>query len=190
MTGKSPHIDDVDGLALDPAEPSSTTNVPRPGRGWGGGSAAYPPCPSAPGVRSGGAPAGIRGDALSGLKSTRSALTTSRVGPRISWVWSGRPPRPGFAAWRYGDQFGKRRRRVIMLGTGPDRPRRPIFRARHLECRVRPPVENPCTQPASIARNPSNRTRSSRPSPSAAGSPSIRRRDGSGWCAGSAGAGT
>jgi len=29
----------------------------------------------------------------------------------------GRPQRPEFAAWRYGDQFGRRRRRAIILGT-------------------------------------------------------------------------
>jgi len=35
----------------------------------------------------------------------------------LELVRIGKPLRPEFAAWRYGDQFGKRRRRSIVLGT-------------------------------------------------------------------------
>ena len=31
---------------------------------------------------------------------------------------SGEPLRPEFAAWRYGDQFGRRRRRQILIAGG------------------------------------------------------------------------
>ncbi|HEX8851815.1 MAG TPA: hypothetical protein VF761_19965 [Gemmatimonadaceae bacterium] len=39
-----------------------------------------------------------------------------RDGTRLIRV--GKPLRPEFAAWRYGDQFGRRRRRAIWLGAG------------------------------------------------------------------------
>lgn len=39
-----------------------------------------------------------------------------RDGTRLIRV--GKPLRPEFAAWRYGDQFGRRRRRAVLLGTG------------------------------------------------------------------------
>ena len=36
----------------------------------------------------------------------------------LELVRIGEPLRPEFAAWRYGDQFGRRRRRAILAGTG------------------------------------------------------------------------
>src|SRR3970282_437781 len=33
-------------------------------------------------------------------------------------VRSGEPQRPEFAAWLYGDQFGRRRTRAILIGVG------------------------------------------------------------------------
>ena len=44
-----------------------------------------------------------------GLAQWRDGTTLIRVG---------RPLRPEFAAWRYGDQFGRRRRRAFVLGGG------------------------------------------------------------------------
>jgi hypothetical protein len=42
----------------------------------------------------------------------------AKLGEGLELVRIGEPQRPEFAAWRYGDQFGRRRRRAIMLGTG------------------------------------------------------------------------
>ena len=36
----------------------------------------------------------------------------------LELVRIGQPMRPEFAAWRYGDQFGRRRKRAIMYGVG------------------------------------------------------------------------
>jgi hypothetical protein len=36
----------------------------------------------------------------------------------LELVRIGAPLRPEFAAWRYGDQFGRRKRRAILIGTG------------------------------------------------------------------------
>lgn len=44
-----------------------------------------------------------------GLAKLRSGTTLIRIGE---------PQRPEFAAWRYGDQFGRRRRRQILIATG------------------------------------------------------------------------
>ena len=44
-----------------------------------------------------------------GLARLREGLEPVRIGS---------PLRPEFAAWRYGDQFGRRRRRAIVLGAG------------------------------------------------------------------------
>jgi hypothetical protein len=41
----------------------------------------------------------------------------ARLGEGLELVRIGEPLRPEFAAWRYGDQFGRRRRRAIALGT-------------------------------------------------------------------------
>lgn len=42
----------------------------------------------------------------------------ARVSEGLELVRIGEPQRPEFAAWRYGDQFGRRRNRAIMLGVG------------------------------------------------------------------------
>lgn len=44
-----------------------------------------------------------------GLARLKEGLELVRVGPAL---------RPEFAAWRYGDQFGRRRRRSILVGAG------------------------------------------------------------------------
>ena len=36
----------------------------------------------------------------------------------LELVRIGRPWRPEFAAWRYGDQFGRRLKRAIIYGVG------------------------------------------------------------------------
>ena len=53
---------------------------------------------------------------------TRIRTSTENVGlarhpEGLELVRIGKPPRPEFAAWRYGDQFGKRMRRRIVTGT-------------------------------------------------------------------------
>ena len=42
----------------------------------------------------------------------------ARLKEGLELVRIGEPLRPEFAAWRYGDQFGRRRRRSLILGTG------------------------------------------------------------------------
>ena len=44
-----------------------------------------------------------------GLAKLREGLELVRIGE---------PKRPEFAAWRYGDQFGRRQKRAILIGTG------------------------------------------------------------------------
>lgn len=55
--------------------------------------------------------------------STRVRVSTENVGlarhaEGLELVRIGEPLRPEFAAWRYGDQFGRRRRRTILYGVG------------------------------------------------------------------------
>lgn len=57
------------------------------------------------------------------FRSTRTRVSTEEIGlarlaEGLELVRIGRPLRPEFAAWRYGDQFGRRRRRTILMGTG------------------------------------------------------------------------
>jgi hypothetical protein len=57
------------------------------------------------------------------FRDTRVRVSTENVGlARLSegleLVRIGRPLRPEFAAWRYGDQFGRRRKRAIAYGVG------------------------------------------------------------------------
>jgi hypothetical protein len=57
------------------------------------------------------------------FRATRARVSTEQVGlARIAGgldlVRIGRPMRPEFAAWRYGDQFGRRRRRTILYSAG------------------------------------------------------------------------
>ena len=54
---------------------------------------------------------------------TRIRVSTENVGlakhpEGLELVRIGRPMRPEFAAWRYGDQFGRRRKRAILYGAG------------------------------------------------------------------------
>lgn len=56
------------------------------------------------------------------FRSTRIRVSTDNIGlARLAdgteLVRIGRPLRPEFAAWRYGDQFGRRRRRAIAAGS-------------------------------------------------------------------------
>lgn len=57
------------------------------------------------------------------FRGTRVRVSTEQVGlarlpDGTDLVRIGRPLRPEFAAWRYGDQFGRRRRRAIAIGVG------------------------------------------------------------------------
>ena len=58
------------------------------------------------------------------FRATRLRVSTEEIGlcrlhEGLELVRIGRPERPEFAAWRYGDQFGRRRRRAILsVGAG------------------------------------------------------------------------
>lgn len=57
------------------------------------------------------------------FSSTRVRVSTENVGlakhpEGLILVRIGRPMRPEFAAWRYGDQFGRRRKRALLYGAG------------------------------------------------------------------------
>ena len=57
------------------------------------------------------------------FRDTRVRVSTENVGlakhpEGLELVRIGKPMRPEFAAWRYGDQFGRRRKRMIMYGVG------------------------------------------------------------------------
>jgi hypothetical protein len=57
------------------------------------------------------------------FRGTRLRVSTEHVGlarlrEGLELVRIGRPLRPEFAAWRYGDQFGRRRRKAIGMGVG------------------------------------------------------------------------
>jgi hypothetical protein len=56
-------------------------------------------------------------------RGTRVRASTENIGlarhpEGLELVRIGRPHRPEFAAWRYGDQFGRRRTRAILYGAG------------------------------------------------------------------------
>jgi hypothetical protein len=56
-------------------------------------------------------------------RDTRKRVTTDNIGlakaaDGTSLIRIGEPLRPEFAAWRYGDQFGRRRRRQILIAGG------------------------------------------------------------------------
>jgi len=63
-------------------------------------------------------------EACEGLfRGTRVRVSTDNVGlarhpEGLELVRIGRPMRPEFAAWRYGDQFGRRRKRAVLYGIG------------------------------------------------------------------------
>ena len=57
------------------------------------------------------------------FRDTRIRVSTENVGlakhpEGLELVRIGRPMRPEFAAWRYGDQFGRRRKRAMIYGVG------------------------------------------------------------------------
>jgi hypothetical protein len=57
------------------------------------------------------------------FRDTRVRVSTDNIGlarhpEGLELVRIGEPLRPEFAAWRYGDQFGRRRRRAILYGVG------------------------------------------------------------------------
>ncbi len=57
------------------------------------------------------------------FRDTRVRVSTENVGlarhpEGLELVRIGKPLRPEFAAWRYGDQFGRRRRRHVVMATG------------------------------------------------------------------------
>jgi len=57
------------------------------------------------------------------FENTRVRASTDNVGiarhpEGLELVRIGRPLRPEFAAWRYGDQFGRRRKRAMIYGAG------------------------------------------------------------------------
>jgi hypothetical protein len=57
------------------------------------------------------------------FRGTRVRVSTENVGlarhpEGLELVRIGRPMRPEFAAWRYGDQFGRRRKKQILMGVG------------------------------------------------------------------------
>jgi hypothetical protein len=52
------------------------------------------------------------------LRASTGNVGLARVADRTDLVRIGRPPRAEFAAWRYGDQFGRRRRRHALVVAG------------------------------------------------------------------------
>ncbi len=57
------------------------------------------------------------------FRNARKRVTSDNIGlarlnDGLELVRIGEPLRPEFAAWRYGDQFGRRRRRAFLAGTG------------------------------------------------------------------------
>lgn len=57
------------------------------------------------------------------FRETRMRASTENIGlarlhEGLELVRIGQPLRPEFAAWRYGDQFGPRRKRAILYGVG------------------------------------------------------------------------
>jgi len=57
------------------------------------------------------------------FRDTRIRVSTENIGlarhpEGLELVRIGRPMRPEFAAWRYGDQFGRRRKRAMLYGAG------------------------------------------------------------------------
>ncbi len=51
------------------------------------------------------------------LRYSTDNIGLARLAPGVDLVRIGRPLRPELAAWRYGDQFGRRRRNSIITGT-------------------------------------------------------------------------
>ena len=53
-----------------------------------------------------------------GRRAATDNVGLARLADGTELVRIGRPLRPEFAAWRYGDQFGRRRRRALTIGAG------------------------------------------------------------------------
>ena len=51
------------------------------------------------------------------LRVATDQIGLARLGEGLELVRIGKPQRPEFAAWRYGDQFGRRRRKTIIQGV-------------------------------------------------------------------------
>ena len=51
-------------------------------------------------------------------RASTDNIGLARLSEGLELVRIGEPKRPEFAAWRYGDQFGRRRTRAILLGVG------------------------------------------------------------------------
>jgi hypothetical protein len=52
------------------------------------------------------------------VRASSENIGLARHAEGLEIVRIGRPQRPEFAAWRYGDQFGRRRKRAILYGAG------------------------------------------------------------------------
>ena len=52
------------------------------------------------------------------VRTSSENIGLARHAEGLELVRIGKPLRPEFAAWRYGDQFGRRRRRTIVYSTG------------------------------------------------------------------------
>ena len=52
------------------------------------------------------------------LRVSTDNIGLARLADGLELVRVGEPQRPEFAAWRYGDQFGRRRRRAFLIGGG------------------------------------------------------------------------
>ena len=52
------------------------------------------------------------------VRTSSENIGLARHAEGLELVRIGKPLRPEFAAWRYGDQFGRRRRRTIVYATG------------------------------------------------------------------------
>lgn len=52
------------------------------------------------------------------MRVSTDNIALARLAEGLELVRVGTPERPEFAAWRYGDQFGRRRRRAILIGGG------------------------------------------------------------------------
>ncbi len=52
------------------------------------------------------------------VRSSTQNIGLARHAEGLELVRIGQPMRPEFAAWRYGDQFGRRRKRAILYGVG------------------------------------------------------------------------
>ena len=51
-------------------------------------------------------------------RTSTDNIGLARLSEGLELVRIGEPKRPEFAAWRYGDQFGRRRTRAIVVGVG------------------------------------------------------------------------